>query len=148
MRARDLMTTALHVVTPGESVARAAEIMRDADVGIVPVVDSARELHLRGVITDRDIAVRCVAARHNPERVVRDHMTPLPLLTVAADEDAHDVLGKMAEAQVRRVPVVDSDNRLVGVIAQADVATKLGIKEPLHVARTIERISEPAPALV
>lgn len=146
MRAHDLMSTDMHVLTPGEPVQRAAELMRDVDVGFVPVVDNVVDMRLQGVITDRDIVVRCIAAGRDPSCVLRKYMTSTALQTVAPDADAHEVLGKMSDSQVRRIPVVDPDNRLVGVVSQADVLLRLGPKEPLHVTRTMERISAPEPA--
>ncbi len=117
MRARDIMTPNPLVVTPSDPVSHAAEIMRDAEIGIVPVVDDRERRHLVGVITDRDIAVRCVASQHIP------------------------VLASMTHARVRRIPVVAEGNRLVGMISQADLATKLGPAQPLDVEKVLESVS-------
>lgn len=146
MRAHDLMSTDMHVLTPGEPVRRAAELMRDLDVGFVPVVDNPVDMRLQGVITDRDIVVRCIAEGRDPSCVLRKYMTGAGLQTVGPDADVHEVLAKMSDAQVRRIAVVDEDNRLVGVVAQADVLLRLGPKEPLHVERALEHISAPATA--
>lgn len=148
MRTSDCMSTELFVVTPGEPVSRAAEIMRDLDVGIVPVVDNRSDMRLVGVITDRDVTVRCVAAGGDPSRVVRDYMTASGLTTATPNADVHDVLRRMGQAQVRRVPVVDSTDRLVGLVSTADLLIRLGAKEPLHIERTLEQISAPAFALL
>jgi CBS domain-containing protein len=142
MQARDLMTPNPRVVTPDQPVSRAAEIMRDYDVGAVPVVDGPA-LRLRGVITDRDIAVRCTAAGHAPTCTVADHMTVAPLDTVRSDADVHEVMEVMKDARVRRVMVTEGE-RLAGVIAQADLARREGPFEPLEVEKVLERISEPA----
>jgi CBS domain-containing protein len=144
MKARDLMTPNPECVLPNEEISSAAEIMARLDVGIVPVVDDFTTLRLRGVITDRDIAVRHVANRHTNGCLVKDHMTSGKIDVVHPDADAHDVLGRMAHDQVRRLPVVDDDHRLVGIIAQADVARRLGPSEPKQVEQMLERISEPA----
>ncbi len=143
MKARDLMTTNPSVVTPNDPIARAAEIMHDLDVGLVPVVDSTSSKHLLGVITDRDITVRCVAKQHGSGCSVRDHMTKERLDTVRAEDDASKVISLMEREQVRRIPVVSDDNRVEGIIAQADLARKLGPKEPLKVEEVLERVSVP-----
>jgi CBS domain-containing protein len=147
MKARDIMTPNPVVVTPDAPISRAAEVMRDLDVGIVPVVDDLARMQLAGVLTDRDIAVRCVAQRHDPTCLVRDHMTATHIDTVTPDVDISEVIAKMELDRVRRIPVVGENNRLVGIIAQADLAVKLGPKEPLEVEHMLERVSEPVPAI-
>lgn len=145
MKARDLMTPNPVVVTPEYPVSRAAEIMRDHDVGVVPVVDDLWRMRLRGVVTDRDIAVRCTAAGHAPTCPVGDHMTAGPLDTVSPAADVREVMEVMKEDRVRRVMVTQGE-RLVGVISQADLARREGPVEPVAVEKVLERISEPAPA--
>lgn len=139
MKARELMTKDPAVLTPDEPVSRAAQIMRDRNVGAVPVVDDKSSMRLRGMITDRDIAIRHVAESHGQNCRVSDELTPGPLRTVTPDADAHDVMELMKREQVRRVPVVQGD-RLVGIIAQADVATG---EKAEAVGKVVERISEP-----
>jgi len=143
MKARDLMTENPEFVTPDEPITRAAQIMRDIDVGMVPVVDSPESRRLQGVITDRDIAIRHVAAGHTRECRVRDEMTSGRIGTVRPDTDEEEVIRIMEREQVRRLPVVDEENRLVGIIAQADIATRLGRSKPEKVEELVEKISEP-----
>ena len=143
MRARDLMTSDPLVVTPTDHVSRAAEIMRDTRVGCVPVVQSPESPVLLGLITDRDIAVRCVAKGHGSTCDVKAHMTGAPLQTVGPDADISEVIEKMEAGQVRRIPVVGDRGVLLGIVAQADLATKLGPKEPLKVEEVLERVSAP-----
>ena len=123
MRARDIMTSNPLVVTGEDTISHAAEIMREAEVGIVPVVDDREHRRLIGVITDRDIAVRCVSHKHVPACDVRLHMSADHLHTVAPDDDVDRVIEAMAHDQVRRIPVVADDGRLIGMISQADLAT-------------------------
>jgi CBS domain-containing protein len=144
MRARELMTPRPEVVTPNDPVERAAEIMRDLDVGFVPIVDDRGSMKLRGVITDRDITVRHVAAGHARDCTIDQHMTADQIATVRPDAELKQVADVMQRAQVRRVPVVEADGRIVGVIAQADIAVKGASEQPERVAETVERISEPA----
>ncbi|HEX7051624.1 MAG TPA: CBS domain-containing protein [Longimicrobiales bacterium] len=141
MKARDLMTPNPEFVTSDDSLTQAARIMRDVDVGIVPVVDDPMSMRVMGVITDRDIAVRHVAEGHQQECRVADHMTSGQIDCVSPDADEDEVLERMEREQIRRLPVVEEDNRLVGIIAQADLATR-GVKEK-KVGEVVERISEP-----
>ena len=143
MQARDVMTPNPEVLTPDEPVSRAAQLMRDIDVGIIPVVDDRTSMRPVGVITDRDIAVRHVADLHGEQCRVGDHMTRDRLDAVRPDTDVHEVLECMKREQVRRVLVVDEGDRLVGIIAQADIARKEGPEHPEHVEEVLERISEP-----
>jgi CBS domain-containing protein len=140
MKAREIMSSNIECVTREDSLTRAAQLMRDADIGAVPVVESHDSMRLVGVITDRDIAVRHVAGDNSDNCTVGDHMTSGRIYTASPDDDVDDVMRTMKTEQVRRVPVVDGE-RLVGIIAQADIAT-----EDVDDARTgevVERISEP-----
>jgi CBS domain-containing protein len=137
-KARDIMTANPQVVTPADSVSRAAEIMRDADVGVVPVVEDQGSMRLAGVVTDRDIAIRVVAEGRNGDTTTREVMSS-GLATVRPDDDVSSVLNLMKAEQVRRIPVVEGD-RLVGIIAQADVATDLG--NDRKTGDVVEKISE------
>ncbi|MBW8770679.1 MAG: CBS domain-containing protein [Gemmatimonadetes bacterium] len=128
-------------MTATDPVSRAAEIMRDAEIGIVPVVDDRERRHLVGVITDRDIAVRCVARQHLPACEVRLHMSGDHLHTVAPDDDVSHVIASMSHEQVRRIPVVSEEGQIVGMISQADLATKVGPEQPLDVERVLESVS-------
>ncbi|MGH7444118.1 MAG: CBS domain-containing protein [Longimicrobiales bacterium] len=139
MKARDVMTQNPQCVTRDDKLADAARIMRSADTGFVPVVDDRNSMRLSGVITDRDIAIRHVADSHPNDCAVGDHMSD-SIRTVSPDDDVDNVMKLMQRDQIRRVPVVEND-RLVGVIAQADLATKrVGDKK---VGETVEKISEP-----
>ncbi len=140
MKARDVMTRDPEVLTPDEPVSRAAQVMRDLNVGIVPVVEDKSSMKLRGVITDRDIAVRHVAEGHGNQCRISDELSREPLHTVRPDADVSEVMNVMKRDQVRRVPVVEGDNRLVGIIAQADIAER-GPSEK-DVGKVVEKISE------
>lgn len=143
MKARDLMTPNPEVITPDEPTYRAAELMRDLDVGFIPVVDDPTNRRLVGVITDRDIAVRCVAGRCDLNAPVAHHMTSEDIDRVSPETDSDEVMRLMQRDQVRRIPVVEEDGRLLGVISQADLVLRAGPQEPEKVEETIERISEP-----
>jgi CBS domain-containing protein len=139
MKAREIMSSDLECVTRTDSLTRAAEIMKRANVGAVPVVDDSNSMRLVGVITDRDIAVRHVAGDNAADCTVGDHMTDGRMFTCSPDDDVDAVLRTMKTEQVRRVPVVEGE-RLVGIIAQADVATELD--DDARKGEVVERISE------
>jgi CBS domain-containing protein len=142
MKARELMTENPECVTEGDSIERAAQLMRELNVGMIPVVDYASSRRLRGVITDRDIAMRHVADGHHGDCRVGDEMTRDDILTVSPDDDDRTVMTRMRENQGRRVPVVEND-RIVGIIAQADLAVDAAGSGPEDVGRTVADISEP-----
>ena len=140
MKARDIMTADPQFVTTQDSAQHVARIMRDNDIGIVPVVDNDTSRRLRGVITDRDIAVRCVAEGRNGDCRVSELMSG-DLITVRPDDDVNRVMEQMKAEQVRRLPVVDDSDRLIGIIATADLA----LEGPSDKAtgQVMEKISEP-----
>jgi CBS domain-containing protein len=137
------MTPNPQVTTPDEPVSHAARIMRDHNVGSVPVVDDRAHMHLAGIITDRDIVIRCVAERHSTDCRIGDHMTTDHLDTVTPETAATEVVRLMERDQVRRVLVTER-GRLVGIIAQADLALKEGPLQPLVVEEVLERVSSPS----
>jgi CBS domain-containing protein len=142
MKARDIMTEYPQAVTPSDPLSDAAALMRDGDIGFLPVVEDRNSRRLVGVITDRDITIRHVADAHTDECVIKQHMTSDRLVTVAPDADTGEVHRLMIERQVRRIPVVDADGHVLGVIAQADVALKE--QRDRTTGEIVEKISEPA----
>jgi CBS domain-containing protein len=120
-----------------KSVAYAAKMMREEDVGLAPIVEAQR---LVGMLTDRDITVRVVAEGKDPEQVkVRDVASSSQLVTVSPQQDLDEALRMMAKHQVRRLPVVEEDGKLVGVVAQADVARE---GDDAATGRLVEEISQ------
>ncbi len=116
---RDLMTSNPTTIEPDKTVVDAAKLMDDEDAGLIPIVEGQK---LVGTITDRDIAIRVVAEGKDPQSAkVRDVMTSR-LVTVDPEQDLDEALRLMAEHQVRRLPVVEEDGKIVGIVAQADVA--------------------------
>jgi CBS domain-containing protein len=143
MRTRDIMAPDPRTLTAADSLRRTAEHMRELDVGIIPVVDDAESRRIRGVIRDRDIAVRHVTEGHNDGCTVADHMT-MSATKVAPDDDLDEIMRRMQRDQVRRVPMVEDGDRLVGIIAQADLTVKAGDDKAREVEETVGKISEPA----
>jgi CBS domain-containing protein len=118
MQVKEVMTREVCVISPDDTIERAAQLMGQIDAGILPVRENDR---LVGMITDRDIAVRGVAEGCGPDARVRDVMSQ-EVKYCFDDADADDVLENMAEIQVRRMPVVNHDKRLVGIVSITDIA--------------------------
>jgi CBS domain-containing protein len=130
------MTASVSSVSPSQSLADAAEVMKGEDVGSVPVVEEGR---LAGIVTDRDIVTRAVAERRNPQAVRVEEIASHDLVTVEPERDLDEALALMARHKVRRLPVLE-EGRLVGMLAQANIA--LGAKEE-KVGEMVEQISQP-----
>ena len=118
MKVSDVMSTDVETVRPDQMVRDAARFMLQADAGSIPVTEGNR---LVGMITDRDIAVRGVALGYGPETPVSELMTS-GIVSAHADELIEEAARKMGEAQVRRLPVIDQDQRLVGIVSLGDLA--------------------------
>jgi CBS domain-containing protein len=116
---KDVMTSDPCTIDADKSVAYAAKMMRDEDVGLAPIVEDDK---LIGMLTDRDIAIRVVAEGRNPDQVTVGQVASKQVVTIDPRQDLVEALRIMAKHQVRRLPVVEEDGRLVGVVAQADVA--------------------------
>lgn len=125
MKARELMTRCPDVVTPDDSITAAAEVMHYSADAFVPVVRDTAGRVLAGVITARDIVVRCVARHHPTTCHVRDHMTPLPVHALSLDDDVSDAAKMMCDWEVRRIPVVTESGVLAGVIHEPDLRRAL-----------------------
>jgi CBS domain-containing protein len=116
---RDVMTSNPCTIDAEKSVAYAAKMMREEDVGLAPIVEGEK---LIGMLTDRDIAIRVVAEGKNPEQVKAVEVASKQVVTIDPQQDLDEALRIMAKHQVRRLPVVEEDGKLVGVVAQADIA--------------------------
>lgn len=119
---RDLMTSNIETVRPDQTAREAASFMLSADTGSIPVCEDDRVI---GMITDRDIAVRGVAEGKGPECSVRELMTS-DVVCARQDDDVKSVAAMMSDAQVRRLPVVDDNDRLVGMVSLGDLARESG----------------------
>ena len=119
MRVSEAMTREVRVANPGQSIREVAKIMAEIDAGAMPVGDNDR---LVGMITDRDIAIRAVALGKGPDTPVRDVMSTEQVLYCYEDEELDHVAKNMGSEQVRRLPVVNRDKRLVGIVSFGDVA--------------------------
>jgi len=144
MKCSEIMTKDPVCCLPGDTVDQAAQLMKDEDVGPVPVVADQQTKRLLGILTDRDLAIKVVAqARHIRAVTVEEIMSRDPV-TCRADDDLQKAVDAMEKHQVRRIPVVDDDNRIIGIISQADVATRM--REPEKTAEVVEQVSKSATA--
>lgn len=141
MTCEELMTPAPTCCQPNQTVVDAAELMKRENVGLVPVIDGDHK-KLIGVITDRDIALKVVAESRDPRgTAVSAVMTSEPA-SCLAQESIDFAMELMASRQIRRVPIVDKDGTIVGIISQADLATRLA--SPQETGQVVQAISEPA----
>ena len=135
MKVRDAMTRDVRLVKPEQTIREAAQVMGEIDAGSLPVSNNDR---LVGMITDRDIAVRAVAAGKAPDTKVADVMTE-ELLYCFEDEELEEVSRNMGDVKVRRMPVVNRDKRLVGIISLGDLAKHEDASEAGHTMSDIAR---------
>jgi CBS domain-containing protein len=140
--ARDLMTANPAVCTPDTTAREAASTMEREDCGSLPVVESRNDLKLIGMVTDRDLALRVLGRGQDSNTRVREAMTR-NVVSVQPDEDLDEVERKMSGQQVRRIPVCDDQGRVLGIVAQADLARHLKQVGTKDFGRVVEKISQP-----
>jgi CBS domain-containing protein len=141
MKSKDVMTKDPACCVASNTVLQCAEMMKTHDVGSMPIVESEGSRRLVGILTDRDIVVKVVAEGLAPDATpIGDVMSREPVV-VRPDEELDQTMERMKDRQVRRVPVVDEQNRLVGIIAQADVATHG--QDNKKTGEMVREISEP-----
>lgn len=136
MQAQELMTRDVVTANPEETLQKVAKSMAELDIGVLPVSENDR---LVGMITDRDIVIRGLAEGKGAKAKVRDVMTPV-VKYCFSDQEVEEVASNMAEIQLRRLPVLDRDKRLVGILSLADIATS---DEPDQAVEALCGISRP-----
>ena len=136
MKVSEVMTRDVQTIRPDDPVQQAASFMLSADAGSIPVTDGER---LIGMITDRDIAVRGIAKGYGPDTPVRELMTD-DVICVREDDNVEDIASKMSEAQVRRLPVIDSNERLCGIISLGDLSRQT---DGGSAGKALEGVSQP-----
>lgn len=137
---KEIMTKNPVCCLPNASVAQAAKLMQSGNIGSIPVVDNEQTQKLVGIVTDRDLALKIIAEGRDAASTKVEAVMTHKVVTCHADDDLQKALDAMAEHQLRRIPVVDNDNRIVGIIAQADVATRAG--QPEKTAEVVTEISQ------
>ena len=135
----EIMTKDPECCVPSDSVMKAAQLMKSEDVGPIPIVEDKEEMKLTGILTDRDLAIKVVAEARDPKTTQVEEVMSEGLVTCRENDDVQSVLKLMEDNQIRRIPVVDQSNHLLGIIAQADVATHLGSRAT---GRVVEQVSQ------
>jgi CBS domain-containing protein len=136
MKISEVMTRDVQTVRPDQSAQEAARFMLKAEAGSIPVTDGDR---LIGMITDRDIAVRGVAKGYGPDTPIRELMTD-DIICARLDDSVEDVASRMSEAQVRRLPVIDQDEKLCGIVSLGDLSREADTD---CAAEALEGVSQP-----
>ena len=138
----DVMTSDLTCCLPDDTVHVVAQSMKAQDVGAMPVIDSHDKKRLIGIVTDRDLALKVVAENRDARKTRVEDVMSRKMVACKTDDSWQMALDAMAKHQLRRIPVVEHEGRLAGIIAQADVATR--IEQPAATAKVVEEISRAA----
>ena len=136
----DVMTRGVRTLSPSDTIVLAAQAMDELNVGVIPVCDGEK---LVGMVTDRDIVVRGVAQERDGKSTRLSDVMSTNVRTVTEDQDVDEVLNAMADTQIRRMPVVDNKQKLVGIISIGDIAAK-DPNNDVDVADSLGDISSPA----
>ncbi len=137
MQIKEIMTENVEVIEPDTSVKEAAAVMKDLDAGVLPVIDGS---NLAGVLTDRDIVIRSTAEGNNPNEVRAGDIISEDVAVCHDNEEVETVAARMRENKIRRLPVVDRDNQLVGIVSLGDLAVEA---DERMAGETLEEISKP-----
>jgi len=139
MLCNEIMTTNPECCLPSDPVMKAAQLMKSEDVGPIPIVADNNSKKLTGIVTDRDLAIKVVAEARDPKTTrIKDVMTG-DVVTCKENDDVNKALKLMEDYQVRRIPIVDGGDHLLGIIAQADVANRLGSR---MTGKVVEQVSK------
>ena len=125
---------------PNDTVAKVAQLMQRDNIGSIPVIEDEQTQKLVGIVTDRDLTLKVIAKGRDAKSTKVDAVMTRQVVTCRAEDDLQKALDAMATHQLRRIPIVDNDNKLVGIIAQADVATR--VNQPEKTAAVVKEISQ------
>jgi len=139
-KCNEVMTKNPVCCLPNDSVAKAAELMKSENIGSIPVIESEQTQKLVGIVTDRDLALKIVAEGLDARSTKVEAVMTRQVVTCLAEDDLQKALDAMAEHQLRRILVVDNDKKILGIIAQADVATR--VDQPEKTAEMVKEISQ------
>ena len=137
----EVMTQNLVCCLPTDTASKAAQWMKTEDVGSIPVIEDEQTRKLIGIVTDRDLALQVVAAERDPRSTLVADVMTYEVITCRASDDVQKAVDAMSRHQLRRMPVIDADHRIVGIISQADVATRVDQSE--EIAEMVKEISQP-----
>ncbi|MDX1664448.1 MAG: CBS domain-containing protein [Candidatus Promineifilaceae bacterium] len=139
MEVIDLMTPNPACCTQDTNLQAVAQMMKENDCGMIPVVDSMDNMNPIGTVSDRDITIRCVAEGKNPLDATAGDIMSQPVVTVHSHDTVVDTARKMEENMVRRIPVVDENNSVVGIVAQADLALQARKNQAYEVVQEVSK---------
>ena len=140
MLASEIMTKDPECCVPTDSAMTAAQLMKSEDVGPIPIVEDKEARKLTGIVTDRDLAIKVVAEARDPKTTLIEEVMSEGLVTCRENDDVQSVLQLMEQNQLRRIPVVDKNDHLKGIIAQADVATRL--RSASAAGKVVQQVSQ------
>lgn len=139
-KCEEVMTKNPVCCLPDDLVEKVAQMMSRENIGSIPVIENGQTRKLVGIVTDRDLAIKIVAEGCDPKSTKVETVMTRKVVTCHSEDGLQKTLDAMAEHQLRRIPVVDSDNRILGIIAQADVATR--VNQPEKTAEMLKEISQ------
>jgi CBS domain-containing protein len=139
-KCNEVMTKNPVCCLPNDMVAKVAQLMKSKDIGPVPIIENEQTKKLVGIVTDRDLALKIVAEGRDAKSTKAEEVMTRKVVTCHVEDDVQKALDAMSEHQLRRIPVVDNDNKIVGIIAQADVATR--VDQPAKTAEVVKDISQ------
>lgn len=142
MKCNEIMTKDPSCCVPTDTVFEAAQLMKSENVGSIPIVKDKETNRLEAIVTDRDLAIKVVAEGLDPKNTPVQNVMTTGVVSCRPDDNINDAIALMEQHQVRRIPIVDSSDTLVGIIAQADIATRL--EAPKKTAEVVESISQAA----
>jgi CBS domain-containing protein len=139
-KCNEVMTKKIVCCVPSDPVSKVGELMKSGNVGSIPVVENKKTEKLVGIVTDRDLVLKVVANGLDAKSTKVEAVMTRQVVTCLADDDLQKVLDAMSKHQLRRIPIVDNNNRVVGIVAQADVATR--VDQPEKTAEMVKEISQ------
>ncbi len=139
-KCEEVMTKSPVCCLPEDTVVKAAQLMKRENVGSIPVIENEQNKKLVGIVTDRDLTLKIVAEGRDVKSIKVEAVMTRKVVTCRAEDNLQKALDAMSEHQLRRIPVVDNDNKILGIISQADVATR--IDQPEKTAEMVKQISQ------
>ena len=139
-KCNEVMTKNPVCCLPDDVATKAAELMKSENIGSIPVIENAQTKKLIGIVTDRDLVLKVVAVGLDAKSTKVETVMTGKVVTCHAEDDLQKALDAMSENQLRRIPIVDGDNKILGIIAQADVATR--VDQPKETAAMVKEISQ------
>jgi CBS domain-containing protein len=139
-KCEEVMTKKIVCCLPDDTVAKAAQLMKSENIGAIPVIENQQTPKLVGIVTDRDLALKIVAVGRDAKSTKVEAVMTREVVTCHPEDDLQKALDAMSKHQLRRIPVVDNDDKILGIIAQADVATR--VNQPEKTAEMVKQISQ------